>query len=120
MNCVSEIVRDDGIIVTDTVSKIENYNLYNKLYDYVHIDNDSLEDFTSVITPAENDIDRDSSDKDISISDIHAKYTGCHRHHDMVEDNANEDYIINVDQMKANISLRFQENSAAVPFHKLD
>lgn len=76
MNCVSEIVRDDGVIVTDTVSILnEEYNFYNELYNSVQINNDSLENFTSIITPDVSDIDRDSCDKDISISEIQEALT---------------------------------------------
>lgn len=71
LKCVSEIIRDDGVIVNDTVSILtEEYNFYNELYNSVQVDNINVENFISVITPDLNDTDRQLCDENISLDEI--------------------------------------------------
>lgn len=76
MNCVTELIKDNGEIVTDTTSILdEEYNFYNDLYNCVEVQQNDLNEFTSSITPDVSEDDRNMCDEDISLDEIHLSLT---------------------------------------------
>ncbi|KAL5015570.1 hypothetical protein ScPMuIL_007347, partial [Solemya velum] len=90
-----------GVIVDDTASILtEQYNFYYNLYNCPQVNENDIENFTSVLTSDVSESDRELCDKDISDRDIF-NISSIRDVIDMVEDNNTGGFIINIDQMKA-------------------